>query len=335
MVNTGSQLLDIFNKSIESLQQAPASVKIDGVNASIRLTTLDGKKQFVLDRGSMKPLDVKGITKNDLLDRFGDGHGMISIGHIVLDIFNDALSIITPELKKLGMYDNPDILFNIEYVSGGKTNVVQYNNIHNFLAIHGLLELYQVTPKKRATKEISYNKSTLQQLLNKLNPVANKYKYNIVGSIPTIFKYIPSLNTELKKQIPIIYNNDTIVTKTLQQWLHQTEIPHNIKIKIYDNGVIKTVDALSKSILINILNKNHIQDFVVNESDYKFAIDGFITYFATMQFGDVILSSLSSDIGDVESHEGIVIRDKNINNGTPYKITGSFIIKGMTSAFRN
>jgi len=102
-VTTGNDLINVFNQSIEYLGKKPASVKIDGVNASIRLVKLNNKLQFVMDRGSNKPLDVKGITKAELEDRFGSGHGMIKIGGTVLDIFNDSLSTCKPELKALGL----------------------------------------------------------------------------------------------------------------------------------------------------------------------------------------------------------------------------------------
>ena len=87
-------LVTVFQQSVNYLKKGPASVKIDGVNASIRLITVDNKKVFVMDRGSNKPLDVKGITKSELEDRFGPGHGMIKIGGTVLDIFNKSMSKI-------------------------------------------------------------------------------------------------------------------------------------------------------------------------------------------------------------------------------------------------
>ncbi len=155
-VKTGKDLVTVFQQSVNYLKKGPASVKIDGVNASIRLITLDNKKVYVMDRGSNKPLDVKGITKAELKDRFGAGHGMITVGGKVLDIFNDSIPACTPALKKLGLWDNPNILFNIEYVAGS-TNVLAYDK--NFLAVHGLLEIEQITPTKRATKEKSYNKA--------------------------------------------------------------------------------------------------------------------------------------------------------------------------------
>ena len=99
-VKTGKDILKVFQMSVNYLENGPAAVKIDGVNASIRFVNLDGKKQFVMDRGSNKPLDVKGITKAELTDRFGEGHGMIVVGGKVLDIFNAAIPAITPQLKK-------------------------------------------------------------------------------------------------------------------------------------------------------------------------------------------------------------------------------------------
>ena len=37
-------------------------------------------------------------------------------------------------------------------------------------------------------------------------------------------------------------------------------------------------------------------------------------------------------MGSVEDHEGVVIRDKNIYS-EPFKITGKFILGGLTSDF--
>lgn len=59
-VTTGKDLVKVFVQSTDYLKKGPASVKIDGVNASIRLITVGTKKQFVMDRGSNKPLDEIG-----------------------------------------------------------------------------------------------------------------------------------------------------------------------------------------------------------------------------------------------------------------------------------
>lgn len=326
-VKTGKDLVKVFVKAADYLTREPASVKIDGVNASIRLITYDGnKKQFVMDRGSNKPLDVKGITKADLIDRFGEGHGMIVIGGRVLDIFNDALPDITKQLKQLGMWDNPNILFNIEYVAGS-TNVLSYNK--NFLAIHGLLEIEQVTPKRRATKEISYNKKALQDLLDNLAPTANNYGYEVVGSIPTTLKKEPDFNGELNKKYTVIVNGKK-QSKTLSQWLANASNERDTMIKL-SNG--KTVGAQSKQILMAIADKQDVADLVADPKDIEKAINGFVMYLATMELGNAVLDVLDSPLGPVSDQEGIVIRDPKIAN-EPFKITGRFIVKGLESQFR-
>ena len=323
-VKTGKDLVKAFQMSINYLKKGPASVKIDGVNASIRLITVGNKKMFVMDRGSNKPLDVKGITKDELEARFGSGHGMVKIGGTVLDIFNDAIPTITPFLKQLGLWDNPNIMFNIEYVAGS-TNVLSYNR--NFLAIHGLLEISQVTPTKRSTREISYNKSVMQKLLNGLAPTAKEYGYEVLGSIPTTLDGEPNLASELSKRYTVDYG-DKEETKTLSQWLAKAQVPTGT-VKLTSG---KVVSALSKEVFNTILNGTPLPDFIANAVDYKAATDGFVIYLATMKLGDAVLAKLNSPLGPVSEHEGIVIRDKSISKD-PFKITGKFILGGLASSF--
>lgn len=52
-----------------------------------------------------------------------------------------------------------------------------------------------------------------------------------------------------------------------------------------------------------------------------------------MKLGDAILDKLSSPLGPVKDHEGIVIRDERIYK-EPFKLTGSFILGGLASSFR-
>ena len=325
-VNSGKDLIKAFQMSIDYLKKGPAAVKIDGVNASIRFVELDGKKQFVMDRGSMKPLDVKGITKAELTDRFGEGHGMIKVGGTVLDIFNASIPKIQNELKKLKLWDNPNIMFNIEYVSGS-TNVLAYDK--NFLAIHGLLELEQVTPKRRGTNEIEYDEAALQELLNKLAPAATKNGYEVVGSIPTKLDGTPDLNSELNKKYTVNYNATKKETKTLNDWLKDAKVP-STEFKTKEG---KTISALSKDVLIKISEGTNLEDYVADPKDYQIVIDGFAIYMATMKLGDAVLAKLSSPLGPVSDHEGIVIRDERISNA-PFKITGKFILGGLASSFK-
>jgi len=324
-VKTGKDILKVFQMSVNYLENGPAAVKIDGVNASIRFVTLDGKKQFVMDRGSMKPLDVKGITKAELTDRFGEGHGMIKVGGTVLDIFNESLPKITSSIKKLGLWDNPNIMFNLEYVAGS-TNVLSYNK--NFLAVHGLLELEQATPKRRATKEIDYNEAAMQDLLNNLQEVARKHGYEVLGSIPTTLDSKPDFNAALNEKYTVDYG-DKKETKTLSQWLAQASVPDTT----FKTKEGKVISALSKDVLIKISEGVPLSDYITDPADYKAAVDGFAIYLATMKLGDAVLEKLSSPLGPVSEHEGIVIRDERIYD-KPFKITGKFILGGLASSFK-
>jgi hypothetical protein len=324
-VNSGKDLINVFEDSATYLTTNPAAIKIDGVNASVRLVILDGQRQFVLDRGSMKPLDVKGITKADLLDRFGEGHGFIQTGGKVLDIFNDSLPSIQQELKALGMWDNPNIMFNVEYVAGS-TNVLSYAK--NFLAIHGLLELFQATPKRRESKEISYNKKALESLVAKMNPIAEKSGFEVVHEFTTRPSKPANLSSVLNQKHTIIINGKK-ESKSLKQWLDEIQtIPSGQKVTLIDD---KTVGAVSKEILIRLSGNNNINEIVKDPADYKAAIDGYFIYLSTMLLGDEVLESITSDLGDSKDQEGIVVRGLYPD---VFKITGSFIIKGMESQFR-
>ena len=181
-INTGKDLINFFNKAANSLSKKPASVKIDGVNSSIKLiTNQEGNKEFALDRGSNKPEDVEGVTISRLSQRFPQGHGMLEIGKTVLEIFNSSIANIEKDLKKLKMWDNPNILFNMEYVKGS-TNVIGYTN--NFLVIHGLNEIIQVKSPirgstSRASKEISFDKKALVSLIENVKPIAKKKGFDV------------------------------------------------------------------------------------------------------------------------------------------------------------
>ena len=74
-----------------------------------------------------------------------------------------------------------------------------------------------------------------------------------------------------------------------------------------------------------------VNEVVKAPADYKAAIDGYFIYLGTMLLGDEVLESITSDLGDSKDQEGIVVRGLYPD---VFKITGSFIIKGMESQFR-
>ena len=335
-VNSGEDLKDIFVKAAVSLKTSPGAVKIDGVNSSIRLVDLDGQKQFVMDRGSKKPLDIKGITKADLEDRFKPGHGMVKVGGKVLDMFNEALPSIQNDLITLGAWEDPNILFNMEYVEG-KSNVQDYGS--NFIAIHGLnkMETKEVQGArkmltKRFSTEFNYDKTALQSLLDNLAPIAKEKGFEVYGSVPTEMSKEPNFNSALSKQYTVV-SNEGDKTQTLDRWLGEmNSIPKDEFIFMNVNNTKKKVGAVSKQVYLAVLKKENVDELFEEKEDKQKAINGFTTYLATEKLGDEILKVLNSPMGSVEDHEGVVIRDKNIYS-EPFKITGKFILGGLISDF--
>lgn len=314
--NTGAKLVDVFSKSVKSLKQGAGSVKIDGVNASIRLVN----GQFVMDRGSAKPLDIMGMRPDDLASRFEPGHGFIGIGTKVINIFDEAIPTTKSELNTLGLLDNPNILFNIEYVEG-QTNVLGYGEIGNFLAIHGLKEIKPKTfgkdgsVKSRVATEIPYDKKAMQSYIKKLNKVAMKYGFKVLGSIDTTFKSEPKLASVLTQPVTL-YPTGKAVTKSLKDWLKGLKFTTPL---ITREQFLKAVDS-----------KNISQD--LPGLDLNKVVNDTIVYLTTIKLGDEVLRNATSEIGDLDKHEGIVVRDTSISSN-PFKITGSFIIKGLGSKF--
>jgi hypothetical protein len=316
-VDTGAKLVDVFAKAIKSLKQGAGSVKIDGINASIRMVN----GQFVMDRGSAKPLDIKGMRPEDLQTRFGAGHGFVNIGARVINIFDAAISSTQTELKTLGLLDNPNILFNVEYVEG-QTNVLGYGEIGNFLAIHGLKEIKPKTfgkdgsVKSREAVEIPYDKTAMQSYINKLNVVAMKSGFKVLGSVDTTFKSKPNLASVLTQSVTL-YPTGEAVTKSLKDWL---------------KGLKFTTPLITREQFLKAVDSKNISQDLPNIDLNKIITDT-IVYLTTIKLGDEILKNATSEIGDLDKHEGIVVRDSSISNN-PFKITGSFIIKGLGSKFK-
>jgi hypothetical protein len=316
-VDTGAKLVDVFVKSVESLKLKSGSVKIDGVNASIRLVN----GEFVFDRGTALPFDVQGMRPSDLAKRFEPGHGLIEYIGKVIRIFDDAIPSTQSELKNLGLLDNPNILFNIEYVEG-QTNVVGYGDIGNLLAIHGLKEIKPKNfgkdgrVKSRESFEIPYDKTVMQSYIEKLSVVAMKRGFKVFGSVDTTLKSEPNLASVLTQPVTL-YPTDEAVTKSLKEWLKTVKI--KIPLITRENFIVASE------------SKNIGADFA--GQDIKKIINDTIVYIATIKLGDEILKNTTSEIGDLDKHEGIVIRDKNIYSG-PFKITGKFILDGMNSKFK-
>jgi hypothetical protein len=322
--NTGKDLVNIFNKIVVSLKKKPSSVKIDGVNASIKLiNNKEGNKEFAMDRGSNKKEDIEGVTINTLSQRFPEGHGMLATGKTVLQIFNQAIPSIEKDLKKLKMWDNPKILFNMEFVKGA-TNVIGYAN--NFLAIHGLNEIISVkSPVRgsvsRASREIPYDKKALQNLIEKVDPIAKKAGFDVEHEF-TVEQGNVDFSQALNSKFTVNYDTRNIITKTLGEWLAKAKNPRAEKIKLASG---KTISALSLENYKNLAAGVPMHQYIgKNEQDIEKAINGALFYHATILMGDKIKQAASSKLGSLQAQEGIVVRDTSISPN-PVKITGSFI----------
>lgn len=331
IVNSGNELYNRFVQAYNHVQHNPshASVKIDGLNVSVKLVngSVGHAKEFVLDRGSNKPLDVAGICKKDLEARFGNGHGMVTKAGKALDILNDALPKIKQELVHLGMWNDSDLLLNMEYVEG-KSNVQDYN--YNFLAVHGLMKSYYATQKRRATREIDYASITMQRLIDKLNNVACDYGFKVLGSVGVENVDAPDFDRELDQTYTVHYTKKRKITKTLRAWLEGVDaVPHDKPFKLHDE---RKVEALSKEVFTSIMNGAVLSEYLEDPlASCEYAANGFVCYLATMKLGEAFLKAFTSELGEVNQQEGLVIRGLT---KLPFKITGGFILRGMQSSFQ-
>ena len=352
-VNTGSDLLNFFNKASAIVaKKGGGSVKIDGVNVSFKVVQTPAGHEFAVDRGSMKEIDVSGITMDRVDQRFPEGHGMRPAIKTLLSILNESLDNTRPELEELGLWNDPSRFLNTEYVAG-TTNVTSYDE--NFLAIHGMNQFYEKTAKSGASKgnvrpgverpidpetkkpikdpsrEVAYDPKVMEKFIKKLEPYAKKYGFQVYGSVPTESMGDVDFASTLSKPFTIQISPDHEITKTLGEWLKDAKNPRYQTIKL-KNG--KRTHPLHKDIYLTILNQSiPIVDFV-EEEGAEAAINGAVIMHATRVLGNDVLNALTSPMGDLLNHEGVVIRDEKTFGPKPVKITGEFMVGGMGSAFQ-
>ena len=350
-VETGEDLVSFFETAAGWVLENTPALKIDGVNASFKLIDSEGTpsgKEFALDRGSAKPIDVEGITTARVGERWPEEHGMYSATKILLDIFNRALwhengTYIKAELEQLGVWDDPTVIFNTEFVLKN-LNVKEYKT--NFIALHGINKFSWATKRRRASKEIAYSRDALEILRDKVAPFAKTAK-NLQGENLDMEVYtsvpVEPLQTEaagiertdfsntLNSAFPIHHEyGQPPIEKSLGEWLSDAVNPRGTKIPLVTG---RKVGALSKEIYKVVLNTTEpLADLLgEDEESIKLARDGAIFYHATRLLGNDVLATLTAgeDFGPVNEEEGIVLRDR-IAFGTddPVKITGNFILGG-------
>ena len=365
-VKTGKDLLKFFTRNtMQYAAKTNPNVKLDGINTSFKLVKsrdADGniRSQFAVDRGSMKPIDLEGVTLSRIGERFPEGHGMRPAIEALLKTFNAALASgeINEELRILGMDEDSNLFFNTEYVKekqdemGNRKpiNTVLYNE--DFFAIHGLNMFIETVSPVRGTKgrkgvEVSLDNQkaqALQSLIEKTRKFSNDY--NVYGPRDAEVEITDAVdfNNALEQPIPITLSPGNIISFTLREWLYNPQVvnPFDARVDLL-NG--KNVGALSKFIYTSLIpdsgNPVPLSELVQDsEEDRILAINGALFYHATRLLGrEVLKATRVANIGSESGadHEGIVMRDGEIfgnfaANGKvkPVKITGDFIVAGLT-----
>jgi len=372
-VNTGDDLIKEFENIKKFVNEQPVAVKIDGTNVSFKIIqperpglTNESAKEFAVDRGSTKLIDIQGVTLSNLSERFPEGHGMRSAITTLLNIFNEALKTknIQPELEKLGLWDDPTKFFNTEYVMK-TTNVVKYDT--NFVAIHGINQFYEKvnsrTGIKRSgaerpidsntgkaikdpSKEVSYDADTLNSLIEKVSPIARRYGFELFSTIPAKKKEaIPiSYEAALSKPFPVTFNREEGPKHaSLRERLTAAVLPpSNLyiplasgkKIPALGKQVYKLVTGASaESESVSTDRQTPLEEaFGEDDEIHKIAVDAAVFWHATRTLGNEVLRALTTDgMGEATDHEGVVLR---MGYEGPVKITGDFILGGEASEFR-
>ncbi len=311
LVNYYYDLIEEFHSS-----ERTAFVKIDGTNVSLRLRD----NEFVIDRLTTNPLDIAGVSINDVDTRFvGNKFGYDGMAKQVLTMFNDALPDILPLLKKMGFVKNPNLMLNIEFVDG-KTNKVDYKT--KFICIHNVMEIQTSEKGVRKTSLTKFDEKTLDKIAEILNDKFGEYDFECFVKFPAIMTDKPEFETVLKEQLTI----NGIGTKKLGEWIRRYS-----GIKINKTAQITLADGTKKSVTaISLMNKIRTGADVtklISEKHLEKAIIAFLMMYINCEFGYAVLDCFENkDLGKMSSQEGIVIYDYKLNGiGVPVKITGKFI----------
>lgn len=325
-VRTGKDLVDVFNRTADFLSTNTAPVKIDGTNASVRLVVNDnGNKEFAFYRGAKKDVET-AITIDKLEQRFETG--IKDVAKIVLTIFNESINTTLKELKLLGLYDDPLIGLNTEYVQGS-TNVIGYKN--KFLAIHFPFKIVEKRSEKRGSisyesKQIPYNAKVLNAYVEKLNTIAQNYGYNVIHQEPARLVNTPDFNKVLLQTLTI--NGDI---KTLREWLSMVrDNPYNKSITLKDG---RRVSAMNQGLYVDIAERGAILGDLVVPDSIQNAVEGIIFWHATRALGKELLSNIESNLGKGDTQEGIVIANDKISP-VMFKVTGDFFLRNQLSPFK-
>jgi cytidyltransferase-like protein len=354
-VKTGKDLLSFFTDKVpEYLKTNDPHIKTDGVNVSFKLVSKtsfygEEKREFAVDRGSKKAIDIEGITIDRIGERFAEGHGMRPAITDLLTALNATLEsgTINEELKALGMWDNQDYFLNTEYVKeedGKPVNVIKYGE--DFIAFHGVNEFFMKpsptgVSMSRKSKEVAPTKNSsaaLASFTNKVRRYARGYMVYGPDDTKAGKRKGNSINFDsaLSERVTVFLSEGTETTDTIGGWLRNpnTKNPFDATIVLADG---RKMGAMSKHVYFSlVLDKMPVSELLGGmEGDKQQmaidAINGAVFYHATRLLGKAVLESLYASFGGhtADKHEGIVMRSKEAFGVTfPIKITGDFIYTG-------
>jgi len=339
-VRTGDDLIELFNNTAKYLKTAPAILKIDGINLSIRLITAGNKFEFAIDRGTNMPLDLAGVTIDKLPERFlrkdpetdviAPNVDLIAKCKKTLTIFNSAIPTIMPLLKQLEMVGTERYI-NLEYVEK-QGNVITYDT--EFLVLHNIKEfVYGLTKKTKKRSRIKidpeYNKKALFDLSQALKPFAAEYDFNVYNEIAATLISSPNFDKVLGAPFTIKTTNNLTETKPLGQWLKNLNNPVETQVAFLDGATRKAISK--EAIYVPVTKGVPLIDFIKPNS-FNAAKAGAIFYQATRMLGNELLLNVNTMFGPASKQEGIVINNAKVSPEV-FKITGEFIIGGLQSRF--
>lgn len=316
---SGDDLIEWFKGLEDRLTQniTKTFVKLDGVNCAIRVRG----DEFVLDRLTKDPMDIAGMSAQDIAVRFG-GHeyGYDRHATAVVNAFNECFSTIRPELKRLGLMENPLLMFNIEYIDKD-LNIIDTGK--SVIAIHGLLmiETNERTGSRRSY-EVRGDSGALERIAKKMSK-----KLSDIEVITQEEAYLDNaINFRSVLQTPMAVNfGDHKDTKTLKEWLSEYVLSERKNCSVKTN-MGKRVNTQSLQVMRHIYSGGDISEWFAPK-DIDIVLKNYFLQITTLMLGQEVLNNMNSRIGRLSKQEGIVVRDAELNKtDAPVKLTGYFVL---------
>ena len=147
----------------------------------------------------------------------------------------------------------------------------------------------------------------------------------------------------LSEPLTINISDRRAITKSLGDWLSSAQNPDYDSLKVKVTTVDpETGQEIEKTAVRHPLHKELYKALaidgvpvvsLVDQADAERAINGALFMHATRMLGNDVLRGLTSPMGDLMSHEGVVLRDEEKFGPNPVKITGEFILGNLGGGF--